>query len=447
MSKYNQTVRDTWGLGRVPGEVGIEIEMEGRGFIRDGVLPYWSYHRDGSLRGEENAEYVLTAPLPRRDVPAALDNLFSSLKKHGCKIRKDSPNTSVHVHLNMQEWTVKKVYNLICLWYIFEKTLVDWCGEERAGNLFCLRGGDAEVALMRLASAIRYSKYNTIADQEGLRYSALNYTALAKFGSLEFRSLAGVYDESIINTWVNILLRLKDYAERFVCPSDIILEMSKLGHEDFLRAVFGDLSREISNPDVTSQMQQGMRLIQGVAYCVNWDRDTEIKKKDPVDNEVPGVEWLGIVYTVNDAFPDFRHGEDVDAYIDARARHGRLIRDHAPQAVAPAVHVDGPPRIGRPGFIWYTDQGGQFHEVHQIDVGWAARQGWTRWIPAAPPPVAPVEQPPQPPEDIRIFTDRNGTRREIPRGRLTEMRDRDGNLHMVRRFSIEHHIGNDWIFD
>jgi len=194
MAKYNETVRSIYGLPQVKGEVGIEIELEGKKVLQDNVPPYWVFHVDGSLRGE-SAEYVLSKPIARDRVPEALDTLFKTLKAHGTRIRDDSPNTSVHVHLNVQEWTLKKVYNLITTWYIFEKMLVQWCGEEREGNLFCLRGADAEVLLQRLASAVRYSKFQYIVDADGLRYSALNPTSMGKFGSIEIRSLAGVYDQ------------------------------------------------------------------------------------------------------------------------------------------------------------------------------------------------------------------------------------------------------------
>lgn len=280
MAKYNLSVRELFGLNRTTGEVGIEIELEGKNVLRDHVPPYWTFHPDGSLRGE-SAEYVLSQPLGRKNVPEALNNLFTTLRKYGTKIRQDSPNTSVHVHLNVQEWSMKKVYNFLTIWYIFEKTLVDWCGDERKGNLFCLRGSDAEVLLQRLASAVRYSRFNQIADADGLRYAACNPTALARFGSLEFRSLAGVYDEETINTWVGILLSLKDFAEKFDCPPDIIVEMSRSGNEEFLRMVLPNHWRIFAHTDYKTQLKEGMRLIQPVAYAVNWDRGelTASKKK------------------------------------------------------------------------------------------------------------------------------------------------------------------------
>lgn len=284
MSKYNLSVREIFGLERTQGEVGIEVELEGKNVLMDHIRPLWNYHADGSLRGE-SAEFVLAKPIARGKVPEALNALFGTLKKHGTKIRQDSPNTSVHIHLNVQEWSLKKVYNLITCWYIFEKMLVKWCGEEREGNLFCLRGQDAEAILQRYASAVRYSRYNTIVDADGLRYAAFNPTSMAKFGSVEFRSLAGVYDEDIIRTWTEILLELKDFAEKFDCPPDIIIEMSRCGSDEFLRMVFPKHWHTLTQGDYKTYMKEGMRLIQGVAYAVNWERGelTDVKKKVLLD--------------------------------------------------------------------------------------------------------------------------------------------------------------------
>ena len=433
MARYNEAVRDIFGLGRVTGEVGIEIEMEGRGFIRGGIAPYWDYHRDGSLRGEENAEYVLSRPLDRKDVPKALKVLFGELKAAGTRIRKDSPNTSVHIHLNIQDWSVKKVYNLITLWYIFEKILVDWCGEERAGNLFCLRGSDAEVALMRLASAVRYSKYQTIGDQDGLRYLALNYTALAKFGSLEFRPLAGVYEEDTINTWVTILLALKDYAEKFVAPPDVVTEMSRLGHDDFIKSVFPNgLHKKILTPDYTADMQAGMRLIQPVAFSVNWDRE-DVKKKvpsnpvedgQPLNGDEEGTWYNGRFVLATEWFPNYG-GEGgmagVNQFIRLRDAHNaRKIRlDQLQNMINPPDAQPEPVRARRPGRppAWGLD-----HDA---------------------PEAVPV---PEPQAEHTLFVDDNGVQRMLGRNEAITMVTPNGIRQRVHYDNIPGVIRLGWLF-
>src|SRR5690606_4744320 len=94
------------------GEIGIEIEVEGNKFPKhavegyDGVDPHfipdmWQYHRDGSLRGEDNAEYVLKNPIKFSEVPDAVNKLWEMFDKYGT-VLETSNRTSVHVHLNAQ---------------------------------------------------------------------------------------------------------------------------------------------------------------------------------------------------------------------------------------------------------------------------------------------------------------------------------------------------------
>lgn len=45
------------------GDVGIEIEVEGKNLPKH-FEKYWRVEADGSLRGEDNAEYVLEKPSP-----------------------------------------------------------------------------------------------------------------------------------------------------------------------------------------------------------------------------------------------------------------------------------------------------------------------------------------------------------------------------------------------
>ena len=293
VKEYNKTVREIFGLGKVAGEVGIEVEVEGKRLIEGGIKPYWRHERDGSLRGQENAEYVLSMPVDRKQVRDALESLFGALEKNGAVLRNNSPNASVHVHLNVQSWTLRKVYTLICLWYILEETLMDWCGEQRVGNLFCLRASDAEAQLLRLASAVRYGRYFDINDQEGLRYAALNYTALGKFGSLEFRGYPALYEASKIDTWVTALLALKDFAEKYETPPEVIMEFSRSGPEDFFKLVLGEkLAHVFATPDYQNQLRAGMRLIQNVAYCVNWEKtSSEKKKENPDEVDLVADEW------------------------------------------------------------------------------------------------------------------------------------------------------------
>ena len=115
------------------GDVGIEIEMEGNKFFKDNTTLNeigWSYHKDGSLRGHDNAEYVLTSPIKFSDVPDSVNKLWKIINDFGTKL-DDSNRTSVHVHLNCQQFHVNRLASFAALYFCFEEILTEYCGGYR----------------------------------------------------------------------------------------------------------------------------------------------------------------------------------------------------------------------------------------------------------------------------------------------------------------------------
>lgn len=292
--EYNLTPRDLIGMRAAAGEIGIEIELEGRGLPRqidrEGV---WTHHDDGSLRNG-GAEYVLTVPVARDRVRAALELIPPALAK---STPNASHRTSVHVHVNVQNMTFREIFSYMTVYYIFEDYLVDWCGEDRVGNLFCLRLRDAEWMLHHIRQCVRDNDLRAI-PQDNVRYSALNVLAAFRYGSLEFRSLRGTTDIDLIERWVNILLKIKDFSARFERPSDVMVEFSRMGEREFARECFGEeILREIGYPKHSYDIWHTVRLAQDLAYACprGWEIQKVTKKaKTPrVDN---GVRYEGIVF-------------------------------------------------------------------------------------------------------------------------------------------------------
>jgi hypothetical protein len=219
---YSRLVKDYFTLRETKGEVGIEIEMEGTalGFGPE-AAPVWSLKGDGSLRGE-SVEYVLRSPVPRSMVAKSLELLQSSLKKARLS---PSDRCGVHVHVNVQQLTISQLVSFITLYTIFEEVLVKFCGPLREGNYFCLRAKDAEYIIDKFAEYIEQGDISGVG-RDSFRYAALNLSSIPKFGSLEFRSMRTEKDFRIINTWVEMLLRIKDFAIRFKHPSEIISAVS-----------------------------------------------------------------------------------------------------------------------------------------------------------------------------------------------------------------------------
>lgn len=271
---------------RQDGEIGLEIEAEGMNLFST-PISWWVTHQDGSLRAVKDhppVEYVLRRPISRAEVPQALSYLTKKLKESGSSI-VESHRTSVHVHVNCQQMTVKQIYQYWCLYTIFEEMLVEFSGPDRPGNLFCLSTKQAEYAVNCLEQAIQTENFNEIFN-DNLRYTSCNVASLGKFGSLEFRSMRGTVDQNLIQVWVDLLLLLRDKALEYECPRSIVEDYTRLGPDAFLMKTFSSrpdiraifLSRPLTERN--KSMWEGLRLMKDVAYAIVWDkRVTEDKKK------------------------------------------------------------------------------------------------------------------------------------------------------------------------
>lgn len=278
------------------GEIGLEIECEGT-HLFDSPISYWVTHQDGSLRNTEGhppIEYVLRKPLPRTEIPSALTYLTKKLKAAGSKI-VDSTRTSVHVHLNVQGLTLKQIYQIWCLYSIFEEMLIDFSGDDRKGNLFCLSGKQAEHNVIIMEQAIQSESFNELFN-ENTRYTSLNMASVGKFGSLEFRSMRGTVDQGLIQIWVDIITMMKDKALAYDNPREIVTDFQTAGPEGFLSKTFQ------SRPDILTifrrygdrhqLMWDGLRMMKDVAYAVKWEKRDESldKKKGSIVNEASGLQ-------------------------------------------------------------------------------------------------------------------------------------------------------------
>lgn len=259
--------------GRKKGGIGLEIEVEGKQLF-NAPMSWWTVHSDGSLReteGHQPLEYVLKEPLSIDDTTKALEYLESQLKSSGSQIVQ-STRTSVHVHVNCQDLTVRKLYNFICLYLIFEEALVDWSGPERAGNLFCLRAKDSDFFIQMLESTLKEESFREW--KEEVRYLACNVVSIPKFGSLEFRSMRGTVDKKVILTWVQMLINLRKKAVIFDKPTDIVDRFIELGPLPFFRFIFDDpeLRAELETVEsLSAKFWSGLRMMRDVAFSSDWN--------------------------------------------------------------------------------------------------------------------------------------------------------------------------------
>jgi hypothetical protein len=269
------------------GEVGIEIEVEGKrlpGVTAEPPPSPWLYKPDHSLRGDESGEYVLAGALPFAEVPQSLNKLWEVFEAAKTKF-DDSNRTSVHIHLNCQRWHLNRLASFAALHFILEDVLTEWCGEHRVGNLFCLRAKDAEAIVTWLIRFIQSDGLSEIPD--GLHYSGFNIQALPKFGSVEIRTLRGVSDPNVIQDWVRIYERLYTLSKDFKEPTEICDWFSAEGPTAFFTRVLGPMAQvvksgiEMSGDEISDSMYAGVRRAQDICFCRDWSM---FKTLDVSDN-------------------------------------------------------------------------------------------------------------------------------------------------------------------
>lgn len=270
-------IKDFMALRKTEGEIGVEIEYEGRNLP---LYPdkWWRVTGDGSLRGNA-AEFVFDGPLPQNKVPTAISYLKKMFEDNGYNPNNmpTSDRCGVHVHINCQQMSVREVFNFIILYLIFEDLLVKWCGKTREGNLFCMRARDAESFVSSMRKSIQETTFDPMYGDE-FRYASINVGSLFKYGSLEFRAMRTPDNFDEICNWVDILCRLKRVSQDFKEPVEFVGALS--GNPDrFISTVLGPYIELIETPDAEEMMFTCIRRLQPIIYAFDMAEYEKAAKK------------------------------------------------------------------------------------------------------------------------------------------------------------------------
>lgn len=262
-------IQQVFKLGKVDGDIGVEIEIEGGNLPKRNVPFPWTYKADGSLRGAPEAlEYLLVAPVKMNELEDCLKKLKNAFKQ---SIVVDSIYAGVHVHINAQELTAKQVITYLCSYIILEDLLINWCEETRRGNHFCLRTCDASYLLDFIRKMVENESLAALKRNDNIRYASVNLQSLGTFGSLEFRALESTLDISKILMWCKILFNIKKESLRYRNPVDLITSISKIGAIEFLRGMLGEYRYQFMGDGWQKKIREGIVKAQDIAYAKNWD--------------------------------------------------------------------------------------------------------------------------------------------------------------------------------
>lgn len=231
--------------------IGIEVEVENVPRFNDDFMHVWQTHTDNSLRN--NGVEFVSYPISGKTIPRALKVLFSDILRPGYDFSK---RTSVHIHMNVRNMTPEQVASYVCLFIVFEKLLYKFVGHGRDKNIFCVPIQQTLIS-NQLLPAVEHGFKN----HKWYKYSGLNLLPIATQGSVEMRQLFGTDDIPLICNWINLLLRLRDYA----ASNDmnyILEEIKELNtnsqYEVFARRLFGDDVRLLDLTSIGNEMESGV---------------------------------------------------------------------------------------------------------------------------------------------------------------------------------------------
>lgn len=249
--------------------IGFEIEVEGSNLPRD--IPGWRITHDGSLKGEA-LEYVLRRAETYEGFIKCLDDFFRYTDKNSGVIINDSVRAGIHLHINIQHLTVTQLINFIVLSLIFEDLLIEYCGESRTGNLFCLRSVDAEWVLKVLQDVLVARNFMLL-NNDDIRYCFINLKSILDHGSLEFRSLPTKPDKSYLRNWVDIILNIFFASLNYNSPREIISGFSGAEISAFRRQILGKYFDLLDFKDADKRLLKSMRMAQDVVFLgdKSWD--------------------------------------------------------------------------------------------------------------------------------------------------------------------------------
>jgi hypothetical protein len=234
--------KKVWSKEKSEAVVGLEFENETLEEFVMPEIPGWNNHEEHSLR-HFGFEYVLRSPRGIDKLKKPVGLYFESMKSALGDLSHmlNSRRTSTHVHFDVGLLNPIEVINISLVYWLIEPLLMEFCGEVRKGNHFCLSAKDTLANINNLRKNIeRGNIWDSFTFSNEYRYASLNLASVYKFGSLEYRLMRGLSEEETLWTWINILEAVRKYGLTLKSPRDLYLKfLKKIPAGDFARQVLG----------------------------------------------------------------------------------------------------------------------------------------------------------------------------------------------------------------
>lgn len=233
---------DFWPLPTC--RIGIEQELEGfndtqASLASRGLSAFWSTHRDDSLRNG-GLEFV-TDPVFGADLSMAIDSFRSYLLDTLKAKPTATKRCGFHVHIDARDMSLEELITMLGIYTIFEKPLFRIAGEGRSENIFCVPFYKAQTLQYEVSRSLTNdASFRQVASlyNEAYRYAAVNFGALEKFGTLEFRHKKATLDPQEMREWIALIMCLKRWSmdKTYINLPEFV---SGFGMHAFIAEVFG----------------------------------------------------------------------------------------------------------------------------------------------------------------------------------------------------------------
>jgi hypothetical protein len=256
--------------------VGVEIELESllnfTGSWTKKLFPYWVTTNDGSLRNH-GKEFILggNTPLFGIDIIDGLNLLEKTLDEYQTSYSHGpttSKRTSLHLHVDVRDLTVKELLNFITLSYIFEDTLFKAFAPERKDNNYCMPFSSNNEIQRNYHSITQSTSFLTGVVNNSQKYSASNILSIAQKGSVEFRMMRATWDSKVILGWINLILCLRNYAksEQDFDVSSLPERISSKGVLEWATGLFGDFLEPLKGKMFASELLKSIRKVEHMLH-------------------------------------------------------------------------------------------------------------------------------------------------------------------------------------
>ena len=261
--------------------IGLELENEYKQPVNLPRLRNWTVSSDSSLR-HYGFEYV-SEPLALSKAMNALSLLTDELNGIPATLT-NSIRTSTHVHFDVTRLNFIEVLTFACVYWTLEDFLSDFAGAHRKGNLFCLRLKDAHYTKELITNALKHKDFvNVHLTNNEYRYGGVNFAALKKFGTLEFRMMRGTTDYDTLECWILALEAIRKFSLRFKNPTEyqqyfLNGTTARSFPEEVLGTNLFDKIAAFHNGDVEKTIRNSFDLLDDILATTSFDFTEELQR-------------------------------------------------------------------------------------------------------------------------------------------------------------------------